>query len=149
MPLTHIKNTILILILLTSSISWAQDDYDFTDSGSDTGDDFTFDDPVDANDTGGGGTNNNSPGGGGSDLPSFLQNADEGEQAPTVTAEDLALAKEADKKRIWVRQRRPFLKRKRFELRPIFSSNVNDALVTFFTMGGSFIFILMNSLLLV
>lgn len=141
MPLTHIKYISFLFVFLCASLSWAQDDYDFTDpepapTGTDSGDDFTFDEPIDAADTGnapantGGNSNQN--------IPSFLQNSgdDETNQAPVVTAADIALAKEADKKRIWVLQRRPFLKRKRFELRPIFGTNINDPLVTYYSMGA-------------
>jgi outer membrane beta-barrel protein len=120
-------------------LAHAEDDYDFDydDEGGeqqgaqegDAGeDDFNFDEPVDAS------------GGSGSSGPSFLQ-GDEEEIRDTpqprkkLTPEEIEAVRRAENERVWVLQRRPFLKSDRFELNTTLGQNINDPLIDFYTLN--------------
>jgi outer membrane beta-barrel protein len=134
MPLVH---TLYILVLssLLWSTAYAQDDYDFgsDDPLEEGGDDFQFDTPLDTSGTG----TDKSTGGA---TPSFLQTDGDREdpidRPKELTAEERELARKAENERIWVLQRRPFLKSRRFEMTPLLGYNINDPLVTLVTLGG-------------
>ncbi|MEE2645237.1 MAG: outer membrane beta-barrel domain-containing protein, partial [Myxococcota bacterium] len=57
-------------------------------------------------------------------------------QVRQQSAAEIEAAKRADIERIWVMQRRPFLKTGRVELYPEFSSNTNDPLISLYQVGG-------------
>jgi outer membrane beta-barrel protein len=143
MPRLH-TYIVYALLCFVASPALAQDDYDFSDTPIGTedtssdagGDDFVFDTPIGAEDT--------TPGGGGAApanngaAPSFLQGNDtpafeKVERKPLTEAERAAL-REAENQRVWVLQRRPFLKTERFELAPMIGYNVNDPLVNYATI---------------
>jgi outer membrane beta-barrel protein len=91
------------------------------------GEDLVFDTPVDEKtplplDQGG-------------SKPSFLKNNNV-EAQPQVTEAQLAALQKADYEKIWVLQRRPFLKKGRVDVSPMFGSNFNDPLVNFYSIGG-------------
>ncbi len=149
MPLKKILLSSFLMCLIFS-FAHAEDDYDFDldDDGGDPAtddqgsgeDDFTFDDPVDTNEGGGG------SGGGVGAVPSFLQDNDserddsgvnEAPQARrALSATELDEVRRLENERVWVLQRRPFLKTNRFELNSHFGQNINDPLVNFYTLGG-------------
>ena len=52
------------------------------------------------------------------------------------SAAEIEAARQAEIERIWVMQRRPFLKAGRIELFPEFSSNTNDPLISLYQVGG-------------
>jgi outer membrane beta-barrel protein len=139
-----------LLLCLVASAAHAQDDYDFSDTpvGTDStgesgegGDDFVFDTPLGADDVTPGEPANN--GGGSSAAPSFLQSDggepafDKVERKPLTAAEREAL-RAAENERVWVLQRRPFLKTGRFEMSPMVSYNVNDPLISYATIASDF-----------
>jgi outer membrane beta-barrel protein len=140
------------LLCLSLNVVHAEDDYNFefedTDSqeksdtgGGDGGDDLTFDDPVDVNSGGGKGSSTQPSSGGGGALPSFLQKSKDSERVATqtqkkLTPQELAAIRKAENKRVWVWQRRPFLKSERFELNTLIAQNINEPLVSFYTLGA-------------
>lgn len=138
------------VLCLSLSVGYAEDDYNFefddTDSkdgggqdqqDGDGGDDFTFDDPVDVNQGGSGGS-----GGSGSSGGSLNFLGGGGQNKPVATPQkklspaELEAIRVEENKRIWVWQRRPFLKSDRFELNTLVSQNINEPLVSFYTLGG-------------
>jgi len=127
-------------LLLAVSPVLAQDDYDFSDESAeegsqDEGDDFVFDTPADQGDSSGSGSGDSG------DTLDFLEGGadtstyDKVERKPLTPAELEAL-REAENQRIWVLQRRPFLKSGRVELAPMFSYNVNDPLINYGTFAS-------------
>jgi len=54
-----------------------------------------------------------------------------------ATVRDIEAQRKAELDLIRVIQRRPFLRRKRFELAPVMGTNINDSLVNFFMAGAS------------
>ena len=140
------------LLCLSLNVVHAEDDYNFefedTDSqeksdtgGGDGGDDLTFDDPVDVDSRGGKGPSTQPSSGGGGALPSFLQKSKDSERVATqtqkkLTTQELAAIRKAENKRVWVWQRRPFLKSERFELNTLIAQNINEPLVSFYTLGA-------------
>ena len=150
MPLRKLLFLPLLLCFICSS-AHAEDDYDFDlDDGevedssennnpsNDSGDDFNFDDPVDV-DTGSGGGSNG--GGGVGAMPDFLKGdgsdiKDAPQQRKVLTAAELAEVRRLENERVWVLQRRSFLKSDRFELNTNLGQNINDPLVNFYTVGG-------------
>lgn len=132
------------LLCFTLSLAHAEDDYDFDyddgggdqREGQDEGsgeDDFSFDDPVDA--TGGGGGGQTGSGG-----PSFLQGGDDDlrdtpQPRKQLSPEEIEAVREAENQRVWVLQRRPFLKSDRFELNVNLGQNINDPLIDFYTLN--------------
>jgi len=145
MPRLYIYLVSLSLLFGASPVL-AQDDYDFdtpVEEGDGGGeDDFVFDTPVGpgdtpveapASDTAGGGGSLDFLGDGGGDADSF----DQVERKPLTAAEAEAL-RLAENQRIWVLQRRPFLKTGRFEMAPMFSYNVNDPLIDYATFASDF-----------
>lgn len=151
MPLKKILISSLILCIF-NTLAYADDDYDFdfdddggseeaeVDPGSsDDEDDFNFDDAVDADpgSRSGGGSNQGSSG----VVPDFLKSSSEGvRQAPqrrkALSQEELEEVSRLENERVWVLQRRPFLKTGRFELNTQLGQNINDPLVNFYTIGG-------------
>ena len=138
------------LLCLSLTVVHAEDDYNFefedtdgqngSDQGDDGGDDLTFDDPVDVDSGGSGGSAAPNSGGGGT-LPSFLQKSKDAERPSgqpqrKLSPRELAAIREAENKRVWVWQRRPFLKSERFELSTSVAQNINEPLVNFYTLGG-------------
>lgn len=147
MPLNKLLFSTLLLCLLCS-YAYAEDDYDFDldDSGSedsetgstptdDGGDDFNFDDPVGG---GGGGS------GGVGAVPDFLKDSKKGDsdslpisqKGKSLTESELEEVRKLENERVWVLQRRPFLKSDRFELNTQLGQNINDPLVNLYTLGG-------------
>ena len=140
------------LLCLSLTVVHAEDDYNFefedTDtqensdqSNDDNGDDLTFDDPVEVDSGGDQGTTSPNSGSGGGTLPSFLQKTkspDSGVAQPQkkLTPQELASIRETENKRVWVWQRRPFLKSERFELNTLIAQNINEPLVSFYTLGA-------------
>ena len=138
------------LLCLSLTVAHAEDDYNFEfedndsqeESNTDQGggeDDLTFDDPVDVDSGGSGGTSPTNSGGGA--LPSFLQKSKDSERVNNqpqkkLTPKELAAIREAENKRVWVWQRRPFLKSERFELNTNIAQNINEPLVSFYTLGA-------------
>ena len=134
-----------VLLCFSLSLAHAEDDYDFDyddgggegqdSGGSDSGDDYGFDDPIEAGGSSGSGSS------GSSSTPSFLQGGStDYVEAPRprkkLTPQELEAVREAENQRVWVLQRRPFLKSDRFELNTILSQNINDPLITFYTLGA-------------
>ena len=142
------------LLCLSLCVAHAEDDYNFdledtdtqgepeTDDGADSGDDLTFDDPVDVNSKGTQGSSESGKSGrNGAGLPSFLQKSNGSEQPVSqpqrkLTPQELEAIRQAENQRVWVWQRRPFLKTDRFELNTLISQNINEPLVSFYTLGG-------------
>ena len=140
------------LLCLSLTVVHAEDDYNFefedTDtqensdqSNDDNGDDLTFDDPVEVDSGGDQGTTSPNSGSGGGTLPSFLQkteSSDSGVAQPQkkLTPQELASIRETENKRVWVWQRRPFLKSERFELNTLIAQNINEPLVSFYKLGA-------------
>ena len=149
MPLKKLNFQILLLCLCFS-VAHAEDDYDFEfdDDGGDaaqqTGnedsgeDDFNFDDPVDADGSDLGGASESGAGA----MPDFLKSGggDPIREAPQrrrqLSPAELAEVRRLENERVWVLQRRPFLKSNRFELNTLFSRNINDPLINFYNAGG-------------
>lgn len=141
MPRLYIYLVSLSLLFGVSPVL-AQDDYDFSDpsteegSQGNDGDDFDFDTPVgpsdtvDTNENKGSGTLDFLDGGG-DDTETF----DKVERKP-LTPEELEALRLAESQRIWVLQRRPFLKTGRLEMTPMVSYNVNDPLINYATFAA-------------
>jgi hypothetical protein len=141
-----------VLIMLSASLNaYAEDDYDFdlddsgteesgSNSNTDGGDDFNFDEPVDV---GSGSTDNpNRDGGSGiGTVPDFLKGGSDPikaapQQRRQLTPAELEEVRRLENERVWVLQRRPFLKSERYELNTHLGRNINDFLVNFYTAGG-------------
>ena len=147
MPLKKIIFSVFILLSISLS-AYAEDDYDFDldDGGSeeldnnDDGDDFNFDEP---DDDAGGNTNspNDGNGTGVGSVPDFLKGSStQIKAAPRrrkqLSSDELAEVRRLENERVWVLQRRPFLKSDRFELNTHLGRNINDPLIDFYTAGG-------------
>ena len=150
MPLRKIL--LSVLVILTFSLSaFAEDDYDFdlddngseeidNNSNTDDGDDFNFDEPLD---TGNENTNNTNDDGGmgvGS-VPDFLKGGsdtikDVPKSRQQLSPTELEEVRRLENERVWVLQRRPFLKSDRFEFNTHLGRNINDPLINFYTAGG-------------
>lgn len=150
MPLRKIL--LSVLVILTFSLSaFAEDDYDFdlddngseeidNNSNTDDGDDFNFDEPLD---TGNENTNNTNDDGGmgvGS-VPDFLKGGsdtikDVPKNRQQLSSTELEEVRRLENERVWVLQRRPFLKSDRFEFNTHLGRNINDPLINFYTAGG-------------
>jgi outer membrane beta-barrel protein len=134
-----------MFLLSVPQISLA-DDYDFdddeTEQGGD-GDDIEFDD--DDGDDGDGDSDSapteptSDPLGGDGSLD-FLNDTAALPSTATkkkkLTPAELKKAEEEENQRVWVSQRRVFLKTDRFEISPLFGLNINDPLITFLNVGG-------------
>ncbi len=96
------------------------------DMGS--GEDLVFDTPIDEKTP----LPNQNP-----NKPSFLTQkpVDDAPRRQKTDAELQAMLK-ADYERIWVLQRRPFLKKGRVDVSPMFGANFNDPLINFYSVGG-------------
>jgi len=141
MPRLYIYLVSLALLLAVSP-ALAQDDYDFSDvpvdsEGTDEGgDDFVFDTPVGPGDGA-------APSTGSSDSSLDFLNSDgdssdsfdQVERKP-LTPEEAEALRLAENQRIWVLQRRPFLKTGRVELASMLSYNVNDPLINYGTIAA-------------
>ena len=132
------------LLCLSLSVAYA-DDYSF---GADDVEEDTFNDSGDASDEGGEDSDfvfkedevQNTPTQG--DSTSGLNalggfgGSDEMPKKKPLTPEELERIRKDENERIWVLQRRPFLKSDRFELDSMISMNINDPLVDFYTVGA-------------
>lgn len=150
MPLKKLLFSVLIMLSVSLN-AYAEDDYDFdlddsgteesgSNSNTDDGDDFNFDEPVDV----GSGSTDNSTGDSGSgigDVPDFLKGGSDPikaapQQRRQLTPAELEEVRRLENERVWVLQRRPFLKSERYELNTHLGRNINDPLVNFYTVGG-------------
>ena len=145
MPLLKKLHILMALLLLCSPQIGIADDYDFDDDSTEQGedDDFEFDDDDgdsedddDSSDTQPAPTADPLGGDGSLDFLKDDQAVIPTSKPKKLTPAELKRAEEEENKRVWVFQRRVFLKSDRFEISPLVGLNINDPLIDLITVGG-------------